>query len=256
MMTHAGPWGKTALLVLSCIVSTPLRADSSPKVRFEEANALYAEKRFEEASEIYSGLADEGVESPELYYNLGNAFYKSGKIGRAIQFYEKAKRLLPRDRDVLDNLSFARKRVAGAEEDQSFTRTLLERTVFAFTVRELVVVESVSVFLFALFGLLALRTHKRIWRRTIHTSLVLTGSLVALSLLCLTVHLASGRTTMAIVVEERVEAMSGPGDDYVKVLSIPEGTTVWVDEERNEWRLIHLGTGRGGWVRTRALGVV
>lgn len=256
MSTHAGRPATLAFLILSLVATPTLSADDSARAIFNEANALYAQKRYEEAANLYWDLVQDGVESPSLYYNLANAFYKCGKVGRAIQYYEKAKKLLPRDRDVAENLAFGRKQVAEARPDEGLAKAILERTVFAFTVGELVAAESVSVLLFSALGILAMSVHRRTWKKGITISLLLSGSLLVLSLLFLSVHLVNGRTTRAIIVEDRVEAMSGPGEDFVRVLSIPEGTMVWVDEKRGGWSLIHLATGRGGWVRHTSLGII
>jgi uncharacterized protein YgiM (DUF1202 family) len=98
------------------------------------------------------------------------------------------------------------------------------------------------------------RARRRI-TRTLRLGLVLVACLVCVSLLFLSVHLLTGRTATAVILD-RVEATSGPGHDYVRILSIPEGTMVWVDEARDDWRLIHLSTGRGGWVRNDHLGLL
>jgi hypothetical protein len=242
------------LLIFFCVVASSLGAEESVRARFDEANGLYAGKRYAEALEIYSELVREGVQSPQLYYNLGNAHYKCGKIGRAIQYYEKARKLLPRDRDISENLAFAKRQVSGEEENPGFLRMILSGTVFSFTVKELVALESASALLLSVCGVIAVRARARI-PGIVRVGLVVFGILVLVSLLFLSVHFLTGRTDRAIVLE-RVEAMSGPGDDFVRILSIPEGTMVWVDEERENWRLIHLATGRGGWVRNDGLGLI
>ena len=68
------------------------------------------ENNFEKAIAIYTEIIDEqNLGSKELYFNLGNAYYKTNKIGPSIYYYEKALSLDPTDSDVLNNLSFAQK---------------------------------------------------------------------------------------------------------------------------------------------------
>ena len=71
---------------------------------FREANALYYSEAFAEAARLYSLLIEAGIEQAPLYYNAGNALYKSGQIGPAVWHYEKARRLTPRDERLLANL--------------------------------------------------------------------------------------------------------------------------------------------------------
>ena len=68
-----------------------------------EGNRLYEAGQFVEAAALYQALADAGAEDGTLYYNLGNACFKAGDLGRAILNYRRAQALLPRDPDVADD---------------------------------------------------------------------------------------------------------------------------------------------------------
>jgi tetratricopeptide (TPR) repeat protein len=65
------------------------------QILLDEANKVYAEGSFEQATELYEKVIENGFESAEVYYNLGNAFFKQNKIAAAILNYEKAKNLNP-----------------------------------------------------------------------------------------------------------------------------------------------------------------
>src|SRR5204863_6861501 len=90
------------------ILGQQLRAENAPSV-FEAANRLYFEGKFSEAATTYGILEQSGEKSPALYFNWGNALFKSGQIGRAIAAYRQAEALAPRDPDIRANLQFARK---------------------------------------------------------------------------------------------------------------------------------------------------
>lgn len=75
---------------------------------FEEGNELYNEGEYQLAIERYRSISDQGVHSPELYFNIGNAYYKLDKIAPSILYYEKALLLDPNDEDVKVNLEYAR----------------------------------------------------------------------------------------------------------------------------------------------------
>src|SRR6185436_11225451 len=77
-------------------------------VTFDGANKLYEQGKFVEAAAGYEKLVLGGQSSAPIYYNLGNAYFKSGQIGRAIRAYRQAERLTPRDPDLRANLQFAR----------------------------------------------------------------------------------------------------------------------------------------------------
>jgi tetratricopeptide (TPR) repeat protein len=87
---------------------------ADPVAAFESANRLYEEGRYREAAEAYAALAAEGRISANLCFNLGNAWFKAGELGRAIVSYRLAARLAPRDPDIEANLRMTRELVSGA----------------------------------------------------------------------------------------------------------------------------------------------
>ena len=75
---------------------------------FNEANKLFELGKYPEAIAAYEKIIQSGTESVPVYFNLGNAFLKSGKVGRSIVAYRRAEQLSPRDPDIRANLRFAR----------------------------------------------------------------------------------------------------------------------------------------------------
>ncbi|MER3523505.1 MAG: hypothetical protein C4326_05400 [Ignavibacteria bacterium] len=84
----------------------------TPEQFFDLANQAYQQGMFAEAIEKYEMILQSGLVSGELYYNLGNAYYKAGNIGKAILNYERARRMLPNDDDVLHNLQLVNLMIA------------------------------------------------------------------------------------------------------------------------------------------------
>ena len=74
---------------------------------FEESNDLYTNGDYQNAVEGYLEIVKSGFESAELYFNIGNSFYKLNNIPESNYYYEKAKSISPNDDDILTNLSFA-----------------------------------------------------------------------------------------------------------------------------------------------------
>ena len=75
---------------------------------YQEGNRLYQEGDYDGALASYLRLIEAGFEAGEVYYNIGNSYFKLGEIAHSILYFERAKRLLPRDEDVLVNLDLAR----------------------------------------------------------------------------------------------------------------------------------------------------
>ena len=74
---------------------------------FQKGIEQYQKGNYEEMIQIYETISAKGYEGKSIYYNLGNAYFRVGKIGFAILYYEKAKKHSPSDEDVNNNLAFA-----------------------------------------------------------------------------------------------------------------------------------------------------
>ena len=98
-----------AMLVLVCSLNVTLATTGpSPVERFFEANQAYKNHQYQQAIDGYRHLIENGFENGQIYYNLGNAYFRLGNLGRAILSYERARFLIPRDSDLAFNLSHAR----------------------------------------------------------------------------------------------------------------------------------------------------
>src|SRR5438874_2259009 len=113
---------------------------------FDAANKLYEQGKFAEAAAGYEDLGRSSGASAALYFNLGNAFFKSGQIGRAIAAYRSAEQLTPRDPDVRANLQFARKQAQGP----SFSPNRWQRWLSKLTLNEWTLLATGSVWLWFL----------------------------------------------------------------------------------------------------------
>ena len=76
---------------------------------FDKGNNLYQKGNYQEAITAYESVVNSGQQSAELYFNLGNCFYKLNKVAPAIYNFEKALLLNPNDFEIQNNLSFAQK---------------------------------------------------------------------------------------------------------------------------------------------------
>ena len=145
-------------------VQTPVIAlGLDPAESWVGANLAYEEARYGEAIERYRQLIAEGFDSGQLHYNLGNAFLRSGDLGRAIASYRRAQRRRPRDEDLRANLAFARKSAKDAIQPPEPSRVLstLFFWHFGMSPAELAVAAAILSLLF--WGCLALRVR---WRNS------------------------------------------------------------------------------------------
>src|SRR5688500_2890584 len=93
------------VFVLSCVLCLVSSVYSqSPAETYKSANALYKAGNFEQAAASYEKILMQGYRKHEVYYNLGNCYYKLNNTGKAILNFERAQKLAPDDEDIAHNL--------------------------------------------------------------------------------------------------------------------------------------------------------
>ncbi len=222
---------------------------------FDEGNQRYQEGDFDEALERYVQILDDGLESGELYYNIGNTYFKLGKLGPAILYYERARRLMPGDGDLLANLELARSLTA--DEITPLPGFWLVRAVAWWVglvpLGALVWVVAVTYLIsIAAAILVILRPTAAAWGR----QLAILGATVTVVFgLNLAVReLGIGAADEAVIMAEETEVQSAPSDDSaLQIFAVHEGTKVRIDRRSDMWIEIILEDGKVGWVRANQL---
>ncbi len=234
----------------------PKTRELDPREVFARGNNLYEVGRYEEAVKEYEKLLRLGYRSGNLYYNLGNAFFKLDQNGRAVLYYENALRMQPRDQDLRSNLDYALSLIEDRVEppQKSWAVRQLDGLVNSFNLREFI---SVAVVLYwLLFALLIAFVYAREWRRP-----VLRMAVVNLLLLILVVALAFSRAQLdrrerAVILAKEVNVRYGPSSNDVVAFVLHEGSVVGIKNEKAGWYQISLPDGKSGWMKKEDCGLI
>lgn len=114
------------LLMLLAVAGTAVAAgEGGVLTTFFHGNQLYGEAKYADAAAEYEKVLATGVESPALYFNLGNAYFKTGDIGQTILNYERARQFMPGDPDLRANLNFAREQSGDDDPTPLWVKVLL-----------------------------------------------------------------------------------------------------------------------------------
>jgi len=211
---------------------------------FDTANKLYAEGKFTEAVAAYGRIIQSGKASAPVYFNLGNAFFKAGQLGRAILAYQHAKELSARDPDVLANLQFARNQVQGP----TLTPSAPGRWLGRLSLNEWTVLSAASTWLWLL--LLTLRQ----WHPPLRSALrgwTAFGGVCALLLgVCLATqyYRIRMRPTAVIIVAE-APLRQAPLADSPSAGTLYDGAELRVLDRKDSWLQVSTGPRRIGWIR-------
>ena len=241
--------GKILLVVWLLGLSASFAATSDD---FKAANQLYNTGKFAEAAAAYEKIEPK---TAHVYYNLGNAWFRQGKLGLAILNYARANRLAPRDPDILANLKFAQQRLGvddtnpSSHAGQRFLRSVIEHC----TADEWSVYELTGLWLLLLaIGACVYFPKTRTAFRVI-AMIGLAG--FGFSTFALSYQLINDRSAPpAIVVAGETEARFAPVADSTVHFRLPEGARVAIREDRGEWVLVERADGQQGWVKSEAIG--
>jgi tetratricopeptide (TPR) repeat protein len=237
-------------LLLSLLIPQQTSAQSAALGLYGQANQAYQEGQFTEAIRLYEQILQSGVANGLVFYNLGNAYFKDNQLGRAILSWERAGRLMPRDGDVAANLALARGLTVDKIDVQKRGLLLRAVTVLARSANlsELTLIAFVLYLFTAVLGVAAIWIRKRGWRKKMLVATLIVGILFLFASASLFGKIYQQRLTRAIVLAPVVEARSGPGEEYTKIFTAHEGTTVRIRQQREGWNLISLPNGLGGWI--------
>jgi len=218
-----------------------------------KANLLYQEGQYEPALEQYNAVILSGKESADLYYNMGNAAYRSNSIGHAILYYEKALKLEPTHEDAKHNLDFvSRYRLDTFEEvPVLFLGSWITGFVQLFPEQTW----SILALIFFMIILSGLMVYLFSTRMVLKKSGFISG-LVALVLFVITLSSALSRhrdivnPDTGIILAPSVVVRSSPSESGTELFILHEGTKIKVNEEVSSWQNIKVIDGREGWIRT------
>ena len=222
---------------------------------FNEANDLFISKKYKKSIELYEKIIDSGQENSTVFYNLGNAYYRSGDIGHAIWAYKHANKFSPRDKDIIHNLKIAEaKKIDRINSPPLFLiHDFYRKIKSSITMFELILVGGILFFIFSLLWIMQIFSGKKnVLSKGIFQ--ILLTFIIIVHTVILDMAFERKRNSNEAIIVEKSDAQSGPflGDNKV-LFKINEGSVVEILDEKNNWSEIILIDGKKGWVLSNAL---
>lgn len=223
-----------------------------------DANTKYSENSFSAAIELYSKVINSGFESADLYYNMGNAYFKNKQNAYAILYYEKAKLLAPHNKKIDHNLRFAQQFVQDEikEVPQFFLTKFLSKFV------RINKTDTWAIISFSLFGLTLLSLLFMFFSKVLNQkrlALVLAVFLFVSSLTTFAFAFKMKQITSVDnygVILNVVTVKSSPDESSTDLYILHEGVKIEIEDNLNGWYEIKLLDGRIGWVKAEILGII
>lgn len=239
------------LLAMICFGGTSAKA-----VTKNNADTEYQKGNYQQAIRDYEEILKNG-ESAEIYFNLGNAYYRTDNITKAVLNYERARLLSPGDDDINFNLQFARSKTIDKITPQSemFFVTWYKSLVNFTSVDNwaktgiLCIVMALLLVLLYLFGPQLMLRKIGFFGGLAFFVIFLLSNLFAFQQ-----KQALDNRTGAIIMTPSVNIKKTPAKNSADQFVLHEGTRVdIIDKGMTDWRCIRIGDGREGWIETKAI---
>ena len=247
---------KVAATLVLLLLLVPMTGQAATKA---EGDSAYVNSNYQEAIKIYESLLKQG-ESAELYYNLGNAYYRTENITRAVLNYERALLLSPGDGDIRFNLQIARSKTIDkiVPESEMFFVTWYRSLVNMMSVDGWGRLALVSLALVIVLFLVYLFS-ARVWSQKV--GFFGGGALLVVFVLSNFFAWQQRHQLLyrqgAIVVAPSVTVKSTPAQNGTDLFILHEGTKVVItDGSMKNWREIRLADGKKGWIESKKIELI
>jgi len=241
---------KSVIIVLCFFVITGFAAAqvaNDPAGLFDSASGYFEKKDYDKALSLYLKILDQGVESGNLYYNIGSCYLHKGDIGRAVLNFERARLFIPHDSDLLANYRYARSKMKQRDVQKRVPLWLKKiNSYFAsFTFTEITIGVFACLYLFAAFfiGVLFVK------RVSILMGFFAFFFFCAIIILIMPLgEKAEGSKNKGIVVASIADARIEPFEDAESRFPLYGGMSVNVLKQIKGWSKVKRPDGKIGWV--------
>lgn len=246
------------MILILLFVSISLFAQS-PDELMKNGNKFYQEGQFEQAVQTYQKILGQGFESGAIYYNLGNTYFKSEKLGYAIYCYEKGLKLEPNDEDLSYNLRIAQARTFDkiTELPKLFIIawweglvTSLSISAWSFIVILIfwILLISIAVYYFA--------RNARFQRISFLSSSISLAVLIVVVVLLFVRVNREAATNYGILLQQTYSVKVSPDVKGSDAFIIHEGIKFSIEDHVNDWVKIRLVDGKIGWIQKSVMGQI
>ena len=249
-------WKLKQIFTYLLLLSITMVFANIPQELFDQANTAYTKGQYTKAIEQYESVLSSGDFSTELYYNLGNAYWKNKQLGKAVLNFERVLKIAPSDADAAYNLAIVQEQLVDDLDVigtfflkdwwQSFYQSLSSMTWSILTL--LTICASVGGLILWLFG-----KERSLKKKGFLGGLILLGLSLLLFLAARSQGNFEANSQQAIVLETAIDLKNGPDLQSTKLISIHEGLKVDLLDKIGSWYKVKLSNGEQGWLPITAV---
>ena len=236
------------------VLVTNLSFSQNSENYFKAGNDFYNNGQFEKALDSYFKVLNENYHSAELYFNIGNTYYKLDSIAHSIFYFEKAKKMSPMDRDIINNLGYAENMKIDLIE--KLPKSQIENfQIYLFNIfssNQLGYIILLLLWFFCiLFSLYYFIRNSRLKKILFLISSLFFLLIATTFIIGIQKSIYDSSLTEAIVFEKQISVNDEPNDRSEVLFNLHEGTKVNIIEKLENWLKIKLENGAEGWIKSK-----
>ena len=247
---------KKILLLIYLISSGFLFSQSENEEYFNLGIELYNNGNYNEAIIKFKEIIEKGEHSENLYFNLGNAYYKVNDIPNSIFYYEKALKLNPKNKDVLNNLAFSKNMLIDNIENlpQNQVSEFLNSISETLNVNQWLTLGITFLYLFLITFILYFFSTKSVLKKNYFIAFSILFFLFFSSIFVgLNKFEKQKYDIEAIIFDNKIDFRTEPNYRSEILFNLHEGTKVVIKEELNDWALVEIADGNKGWIELQSI---
>lgn len=230
-------------LCLAAVIYVAGPVLAGPNEDFARANSLYRDGKYEQAIQAYEELIKESGDNGVVFYNLGNSYYKNKQTGKAILYYNRALKLIPRDQDLTANEKFVAAEVPGrVDASPDFISRIFRDHVRFYTLNEMVLILTVLLILMGMVNVFGMYFRWEMSRMVLmvlgFVFLIFAAGLI----------IKAGEEMKAAVMVRAAPARFEPTNKATVYFELPQGQKVRLLERDKDWSKVIRPDGKVGWV--------
>lgn len=240
---------KQILLLIISIIAT--YAFANIDIELSKAFESYQAHDYQHALESFLKLSNEGYENSELFYNIGNCYYRVGELGNSILFMKKSLKLDSTNKKAARNLTFL---LTQTKDKQIITE---QDSLFKFfsNIFATISLNSLAIASLIIIAFIILLIHIVIHQAAGKERTIPYFMITILSVFLIIIAIFSSikinilhNNNSAVLLADTAIGYSGPNTEFIRVFTIHEGMIFEIEKEQDGWALVKLSNGVGGWI--------
>lgn len=245
------------LIILCCFFfSGSIFSQTENELNFKSAVELYNNGNYNEAVNLFIEIINNGEHSDALYFNLGNSYYKLNDIPNSIYYFEKALKLNPNDKDIINNLSYSQNMLIDKIDllPSNQLSDFLNYISMFFSIKQWLVIGIIFLYFFLiLFVFYFFKRVSNTKKRYFTYSTILFCASIIFILTAVTKFENQNSNLEAIIFEKKIDLRTEPNYRSEIQFNLNEGTKVNIKEELDDWILVELRNGASGWMESKSI---